>query len=162
MRSRIVLSSRSGGRQFTWGNFFIPVLLLIIILLTYITFIAENRRYILKLNEKYIEETTSLTVQRVDELLYARQKSLDTLALTLQGWIDGPEVDSEMLKFLQDNSIFDYVEFIDSTGLNHNAYGVSSDSTDRENYLKGIKGESGIFTIFNSRITSETIMESAF
>ena len=100
MRSRIVLSSGSGGRQFTWGNFFIPVLLLIIILLTYITFIAENRRYILKLNEKYIEETTSLTVQRVDELLYARQKSLDTLAITLQGWIDGPEVDSEMLKFL--------------------------------------------------------------
>ncbi|GEM_PF-6535643 len=158
MRSRIVLSSRSGGRQFTWGKLFIPVLLLIIILLTYITFIAENRRYILELNEKYIEETASLTVQRVDELLYARQKSLDTLAITLQGWIDGPEVDSEMLKFLQDNSIFDYVEFIDSTGLNHNAFDVNSDSTDRENYLKGIKGESGLFTIFNSRITSETLI----
>lgn len=63
-----------------------------------------------------------------------------------------------MLKFLQDNSIFDYVEYIDSSGLNHNAYGVNSDSSDRENYIKGIAGETGSFIIFNSRITKETLI----
>ena len=157
MRNKSASLLRIGGRQ-SKAKIFAPVLLLIIIVLTYIIFITENRRYILDLNEKYIEETSSLTAQRVDELLHARQKSLDTLAITVQGWLNEPEVDSEMLKFLQDNSIFDYVEYIDSSGLNHNAYGLNSDSTDRENYLKGIDGESGISVIFNSRITSETLI----
>lgn len=158
MRNNPIISLQSGGWQSKWAKVFAPVFLLIIILLTYTIFIIENRRYILTLNEKYIEETTSLTAQRLDELLNARQKNLDILAVTLQGWLDEPDVDSEMLKFLQDNSIFDYVEFIDSSGLNYNAHGVNSDSSDRENYLKGINGESGIFVIFNSRITSETLI----
>ena len=158
MRNKSAKSLKPGGRKYIRTKIFVPVLSLIIILFSYVTFIMENRRYILNLNEKYIEETVLLTAQCLDELLHARQKSLDTLAITLQGWLDEPEVDSEMLKFLQDNSIFDYVEFIDSSGLNHNAYGLNSDSTDRENYLKGINGESGIFIIFHSRITSETLI----
>lgn len=149
---------RSVSRQSVWVKVFLPLLLLIVILLTYIVFITENRRYILNLNEKYIEETASLTAQRLDDLLHARQKSLDILAITVEGWLNEPDVNSEMLKFLQDNSIFDYVEFIDSSGLNHNAYGLNSDSSDRENYIKGINGETGFFVIFNSRITTETLI----
>lgn len=158
MKSQSVTSMRSVGRQSVWVKVFLPLLLLIVILLTYIVFITENRRYILNLNEKYIEETASLTAQRLDDLLHARQKSLDILAITVEGWLNEPDVNSEMLKFLQDNSIFDYVEFIDSSGLNHNAYGLNSDSSDRENYIKGINGETGFFVIFNSRITTETLI----
>lgn len=158
MKNKPLTPLQPGGRRIIWTKVFVPVLLLIIILLTYIIFITENRRYILNLNEKYIEETASLTAQRLDELLHARQKSLDILAITVQGWLEEPDVDAEMLRFLQDNSIFDYVGFIDSSGLNHNAYGLNSDSTDRENYLRGINGEKGIFIIFNSRITSETLI----
>lgn len=158
MKSKSVMSMRSADRQSVWVKVFVPMLLLIIILLTYIVFITENRRYILNLNEKYIEETASLTAQRLDDLLHARQKSLDILAITVEEWLNEPDVNSEMLKFLQDNSIFDYVEFIDSTGLNHNAYGLNSDSSDRENYKKGINGETGSFIIFNSRITEETLI----
>ena len=84
MRNKSASLLRIGGRQ-SKAKIFAPVLLLIIIVLTYIIFITENRRYILDLNEKYIEETSSLTAQRVDELLHARQKSLDTLAITVQG-----------------------------------------------------------------------------
>ena len=126
MKSQSVTSMRSVSRQSVWVKVFLPLLLLIVILLTYIVFITENRRYILNLNEKYIEETASLTAQRLDDLLHARQKSLDILAITVEGWLNEPDVNSEMLKFLQDNSIFDYVEFIDSSGLNHNAYGLNS------------------------------------
>ena len=158
MKNKSVMSMRPSGRQSIWEKIFIPVFLLISVFLAYIIFIKENHRYILNLNEKYIEETAALTAQRLDDLLHARQKSLDILAITMEGWLTEPDVNSEMLKFLQDNSIFDYVEFIDSSGLNHNASGVNSDSTDRENYLKGIQGETGIFIIFNSRITSETLI----
>lgn len=158
MKNQPVMSMRSVGRRSIWVKAFIPMLLLVTILLTYIVFITENRRYILDLNKKYIEETTSLNAERLDELLLARQKSLDILAITVEGWLDEPDVDSEMLRFLQDNSIFDYVEFIDSSGLNHNAYGLNSDSSDRENYINGINGKTGVFTIFNSRITAETLI----
>ena len=158
MKDQSATSMRSVGRKSVWTKILVPVLLLIIILLAYIIFIVENRRYILDLNEKYIEETASLTAQRLDDLLLARQKSLDILAITVEQWIDEPDVNSGLLKFLQDNSIFDYVEFIESSGLNHNAYGLNSDSTDRENYLKGINGQTGNFIIFNSRITTETLI----
>ena len=158
MKTQSTMTMRSVGRQSIWVKVFLPMLLLVIILLTYNIFITQNRRYILNLNEKYIEETTSLTAQRLDDLLTARQKSLDILAITVESWIDESGVNAEMLKFLQDNSIFDYVEFIDSSGLNHNAYGLSSDSTDRENYKKGMKGETGSLIIFNSRITTETLI----
>lgn len=158
MKSRSVTPTQPGDTQSVWVKIFAPMLLLIIILLTYVIFIIQNRSYILNLNEKYIEETTALTAQRLDDLLLARQKSLDTLAITVERQIDGPELSPDMLKFLQDNSIFDYVEFIDSSGLNHNAYGLNSDSTDRENYIKGIEGETGSFIIFNSRITDETLI----
>lgn len=158
MKNKSVMPLQSDARQSIWTKILVPVILLVIVLLTYIIFITDNRRYILNLNEKYIEETVSLTAHRLVDLIRARQKSLDILAITVQEWLDEPDVDPEILKFLQDNSIFDYVEFIDSTGLNHNAYGSNSDSTDRENYLRGMNGESGISVIFNSRITSETLI----
>lgn len=158
MNRQSMTSTRSYNKPSLWIKLITPVVLLIIILLTYYVFITENHEYILNLNEKYIEETTKVTAQRLDDLLYARQKSLDTLAITVEGWLNEPDVNPELLKFLQDNSIFDYVEFIDSSGLNHNAYGLNSDSTDRENYIKGIQGETGSFIIYNSRITSETLI----
>lgn len=140
-----------------WMHILMTGILLTVSLLSFYAFTRENRQRILDRNTNYIEDVTIQTANRINDMLQTRKSSLNVLAITVMETITEPNVDTELLLLLQETSVFDYVEFVDTTGCNHNAYGVISDSSDRENYLEGMKGHTGISLIFNSRITHETL-----
>lgn len=146
-------------KYYTYIHVVLVGLLLVIIVLSFYAFMRENTKRVLGQNRNYIEDVTKQTTSRVNDLLNERRQSLEVISITVTRTIKEPWVSQELLKVLQDASTFDYLEFVDANGLNHNADGVESDSTDRENYIEGMKGNTGISVIFNSRITRETLID---
>lgn len=142
----------------TWLNLFLAACLLTASAISFYIFTVDNRKRILEMNETYIGDITLQTTNRLENLLHERKTNLDILTLTVMETITEPKVDQDLLLLLQDASSFDYVEFIDANGRNHNAKGQQSDSRDRESYLKGMKGHTGTTVIFNSRMTHETLI----
>jgi len=133
-------------------------ILLCAMVASFFAFARENQARISEQNQTYAHDAALQAASRVEDMLEARSKTLDLLSITVAEKIKGPWIGPDFLKLLQETSVFDYVEFIDADGLNHNADGVTSDSSDRQNYLKGIQGETGFNVVFNSRITHETIV----
>jgi len=133
-------------------------ILLCAIIASFLSFTRENQTRILEQNGQYAYDAAVQAASRVEDMLEARSTTLNLLSLTVAETITEPWIGKDFLKLLQETSVFDYVEFIDADGLNHNADGVTSDSSDRKNYLNGIQGETGFNVVFNSRITHETIV----
>lgn len=148
----------SNGSKKLWRQIALACVLLAVILYSFYDFTQDNHKRIVEQNEVYIENVTIQTAKRVDDMLLTRQNALGVIAVTVESTIDEPWVGQELLQTLQAKSAFDYIEFVDSTGLNHTSEGKTSDSSDRENYLEGMKGREGVTLIFNSRITHETLV----
>jgi len=144
-----------GGRI---AHYLLVTVLLCATIASFFAFAKENRARIAAQNQKYAHDAALQAASRVEDILEARSTTLDLLSITAAEKITEPWIGQELLKLLQETSVFDYVEFIDADGLNHNADGVTSDSSDRKNYLRGIRGETGFNVVFNSRITHETIV----
>jgi len=134
------------------------VLLLVLCLISFFIFTNGNYQRILEQNETYISDTARQTAGRIDDLLQLYRKNMNVLAITVEETIKEPWVGNGLLTLMQETSNFDYVEFVDTTGLNHNAAGETSYSSDRENYKEGMQGHRGIDVIYQSRITHETLI----
>ncbi len=140
------------------GHYLLVIVLLCATVASFFSFARENQTRILGQNQKYAHDVAIQTASRVEDMMEARSTTLNLLSITVAETITEPWIGQDFLKLLQETSVFDYVEFIDADGLNHNADGVTSDSSDRKNYLNGIQGETGFNVVFNSRITHETIV----
>ncbi len=149
---------RDSRGRIAWGHSALVAVLISAVFLSFFAFVRENEERIRGQNQQYAYDAATQTASRVEDMLEARTTTLNLLSLTVAETITRPWIGQEFLKLLQETSVFDYVEFIDATGLNHNADGVTSDSSDRRNYLMGIRGETGFHIIFNSRITHETLV----
>jgi len=149
---------RASRNRIVWEHYLLVTILLCAVVASFIAFVRENHARILNQNEKYAYDAAIQTASRVEDMLEARSTTLNLLSITVAETIKQPWIGQDFLKLLQETSVFDYVEFIDEDGLNHNADGVTSDSSDRKNYLRGIRGETGFHVIFNSRITHETLI----
>jgi len=133
-------------------------ILLCALVVSFFAFARENQTRISGQNQRYAHDAAVQAASRVEDMLEARATTLNLLSITVAETITEPWIGQNFLKLLQETSVFDYVEFIDADGLNHNADGVTSDSSDRKNYLEGIQGETGYHVIYNSRITHETLI----
>ncbi len=141
-----------------WGHYLLAIILLCAMIVSFFAFAKENQTRILGQNQKYAHDAAIQAASRVEDMLEARSTTLNLLSITVAETIQEPWIGQDFLKLLQETSVFDYVEFIDADGLNHNADGVTSDSSDRKNYLRGSQGETGFHVIYNSRITHETLI----
>ena len=96
--------------------------------------------------------------ERIEDVLTGAQDSIDTMAYLYGKSLESPEVDVKALKDMAANSVFEYVEFVDKDGINLTFNGERTDVSDREYYIEGMKGNSGIFMTLHSRITDETLV----
>ncbi len=149
---------KNSRNRIVWGHYLLVTILLCAMIASFFVFAWENQTRILGQNQKYAQDAAVQTASRVEDMLEARSTTLNLLSITVAETIQRPWIGQDFLKLLQETSVFDYVEFIDAEGLNHNAEGQTSDSSDRKNYLRGIQGETGFHVIYNSRITNETLI----
>ncbi len=134
------------------------VTVMVLILLSFLVFTKENERRIMEQNMEYIQDSTLQIAGQIDYVFSDGYESIQILSAFLSQSLDQPEVDIEHVRSLAQDSVFDFIEFADMDGMDHNITGGVSDARNRQYYLDGIQGNVGLEVIFNSRATHETLL----
>lgn len=149
---------QSDSNRKIWMQILLACILLAFIVIIFIIFTKENNERIIRQNESYVEDATVQVAERIDDVLINAQNSINTMAYLYGKSLESPEVDAKALKDMAENSIFEYVEFVDKNGINLTLEGKKADVSDREYYIEGMKGNSGLFMTLYSRVTKETLV----
>lgn len=139
----------------------LPVLTIataILAIVSIVVFTFVNQKNISDNNREYLLDNTSQMAVFVDDSLMHGLTNIQVLSSLAGELITSPEIDVATLQHILDNSIFDFIEFTDKEGKNHNTTGGISEARDRQYYLDAMQGNSGVELIFNSRVTSETLL----
>lgn len=134
------------------------IIVIFFIMLTFFVFTKENEQRIMVQNMEYIQDSTLQIAARIEHVFSDGYDSIRILSSFLSQSLDKPEVDVELVREIVQDAAFDFIEFADKDGMNHNITGNVSDARDRKYYLDGIKGNVGTEVIFNSRATHETLL----
>ena len=128
------------------------------IVLAIVQFGISNDERISHLNATQVKDGTEKLANEVDRLISDRLANIKILSAFYSESLSSPEVDVELLRKMTEDSNFDFMEFADANGLDHNITGGTSDATDRKYYIDGMAGNTGLELIFESRATHETLL----
>ncbi|MBP3359327.1 MAG: response regulator [Clostridia bacterium] len=131
---------------------------IIVILYAIIQFSASNSERISHLNASQVKDNTVRLSKEVDDFISDRLANIKILSAFYSESLVSPDVDVALLRKMTEDSNFDFMEFADADGLDHNITGGTSDATDRKYYLDGMAGNTGVELIFESRATHETLL----
>ena len=143
------------------SKYILPVLTVIAAIgaiLSILVFTLRNQENITSNNREYLRDHTTQMALLVDNSLMQGVTNIQALSSLLSGVLTSPELDIGRVQYFLDDSLFDFVEFADVEGMNHNTTGGVSYAGDRQYYLEAMKGNSGIELIFNSRATNQTLL----
>lgn len=127
--------------------------------LSILVFALRSRNNISDNNREYLMEHTKQTALLVDDSLERGLANIQVLSRLVGSIITSPELDVALLQdTVGGDSIFDFIEFVDMEGRDHNITGGVSDAGDRQYYLDSLQGNSGVELIFNSRATNQTLL----
>ncbi len=118
-----------------------------------VTYTAVNKE-----NSAYFVEDVKQLAEDVDESLMDGFKNIEIISELVSSSIDSPEVDIRDWQNIIQDSVFDFIEFADPQGLDHNITGETSDARDRTYYKDGMAGNTGVELIMESRATQETLL----
>ncbi len=128
------------------------------IIFAIVQFSVSNNERITHLNASQVKEDTVRLAKEVDNLISDRLKNIRILSAFYSKSLTSPDVDVALLRKMTEDSNFDFMEFADADGLDHNVTGGVTDATDRKYYLDGMAGNTGLELIFESRATHETLL----
>ena len=123
-----------------------------------IAFYYGNARNISRHNREYLIDSTEKIAGQIDDLLSEGYDNIKILAELLDRTLTEPNVDVGSLKHLLDNSVFDYVGYIDKDGIDRYLSAGPIDVSDREYYQNAMQDNSGMELIFKARSSNENIL----
>lgn len=119
-------AEHQNNRKILWEIIFAGVLVAFIVI-AFVIFTKKNNQRIVEQNANYVQDSTMQVAERIDDVLTAARDTIGIMAYLYGESLEEPEVDRQQLKEMQDNSLFDYIEFQDEDGTNTTAGGESSD-----------------------------------
>ena len=127
----------------------------IIILFQWYT--TRNRERIEERNKNYAADSAQLKAVQIDGELSSALSRIGTYAFFVEEGLSEPEVSAQMLKKIEDSSMFDTVMFTDKNGIDHASDGRTADVTERMFFQDGMLGGSNIEIIFDPHLADETM-----
>ena len=128
------------------------------IILLFFCFSMQNKKRIYNQNESYVQDNAVQTTARIDDVLKRALEDIEMMAYWFGKSLESPVVTIQDLQELTDSSDFDYVRYTGADGVNMAADGRTSYATDREYFIEGMAGKTGMSVTPSSRITSETLV----
>ncbi|MDO4488800.1 MAG: response regulator [Eubacteriales bacterium] len=123
-----------------------------------IFFTVRNNKRIINYNLNYLSDNTARAAVAIDDEIVIGYENIKVLSGLVGKSLTGPEFDISEVQDLITNSVFDFMEFADKDGMDHNITGGVSDARDRQYYLDAKEGNTGMELIYNSRATHETLL----
>lgn len=134
------------------------VLLMVGIIILFQWYTAQNRVRMEERNKDYASDSARQTADKIDKELSNALNRIRTYSYFVGESLAEPEITTQKLGEIKDKSLFDTLIFTDTEGINHVFDGRVSDAKERDYYVKGIQGESGISAVFDSALYDETML----
>lgn len=134
------------------------LLLLAAVIALFYWYSTQNSKRIENQNRNYALDSARQTAHHIEHEFSNAINRINTYAVLLNEGLSEPTVTAEMLGNMEENSLFDSFRFVNAEGVNLAADGRTSEDADRDYYINGMKGESGISVVLNSRITDEKMV----
>ena len=134
------------------------LLLLVAIIILFQWYTTQNRERMEERNKNYAADSARQTAGEIEVELNNAQNLINTYTYFLGKGLTEPKVSAQMLKEIEDNSLFDAFLFTDSEGVNYISDGRISDATGSDYYIHGMQGDSGISVVFDSNFYDETML----
>ncbi len=141
-----------------WANIITACILLAAIIGLFGWYSAANDQRIKNKNLNYALDSARQTAHRVEGEFDGAGQAVRNYAYFLNNSLDGSDIGIQMLEEMETNSVFDAICFTDARGNNLSSDGSVSDVHDRDYFADGMRGGDGLEVVFESRITSETMM----
>ena len=139
------------------GSRILLCIMIITIFAALIFFVGANTRRITSQNERYIADATMLSAGHLNNRFESKLNNIQMIAALYGDFMDSPEVDTDVILRLCPQDYFDYIEFIPADGRITTSSGTTVDFTDKEAYINGMQGESGICAVINSSLTNSNL-----
>ncbi len=116
----------------------------VVVVVALVVFMNVNTQRIIDQNTQYLETSTNQTVRRVNDTFSSSLQSVQTAAVVYGDAISDEGFNPRTAATILDNAQFDHIFFIDAQGTAYNNDGATADATDREYYIEGVQGKSGM------------------
>lgn len=141
---------------------FINIGLLIgVVLVSLLLFRRENYGRQMRQMEQFMVEFSGRTTQHVSDMFQDKRDSIEGTAYLYGQTLEAEGksgVDLEQLTQLEKRACFDWVRYVDSEGIDYASDGTTVDVSNRDYYINGMKGKSGISWVAASRVSGEKLM----
>ncbi len=142
----------------TWQLIVYAILFLAAVLVLFFIYTTQNRGRIQEQNRIYAEDCARQTANRIESEFNNGIQRIQNVAYLVSNNGNLSEVNMQMLKELEDNTTFDAIRFTNADGINLASNGETNDSSDRNYFASGMRGESGLETVEESRLTGKPMM----
>lgn len=139
------------------GIIYVLLLLGAIIVLFYWYSTANSKR-IVNQNRNYTFDSARQTASHIEHEFNNAVNRISTYAFLLNASMQDDTVTPEMLHDIEENALFDAICFVNKEGINLASDGQTSDDSDRDYYINGMQGKSGISAELDSRITNKNMV----
>lgn len=146
------------GKRKTLQEIAYVIIMLAAIIIIFQWYATQNTRRMEERNKSYATDSARQMAGRIDENLENALDSIDMYSYFLGGSLTKPEVTTQMLKNLEENSIFDVVMYTDSEGTNYSSDGQTSNAAGHDYFEDGMEGKVGTTVVFDSEFYNETIL----
>lgn len=116
----------------------------VVVVVALVVFMNVNTQRIIDQNMQYLETSTNQTVRRVNDTFSSSLQSVQTAAVVYGDAISDEGFNPRTAATILDNAQFDHTFFIDAQGTAYNNDGSTAYATDREYYIEGVQGKSGM------------------
>ena len=131
---------------------------IVIVIAALLVFMNVNTNRITSQNADYLEGTTEQTTRRVNDLLSNGLATVQTAAKVYSQTLTSPNVDPRQAVQTIDSTQFNYTFLITADGMAYNIDGRTEVVTDREYYVKGMQGQSGVCAVENAAFNEHRII----
>ncbi len=130
------------------------------VIITFSMFVKQTTERIVAQNGQYVAAASNQTETLVATLMENARKDIATIAvLSSESDTALQEVTSdEWLTRTANLAPFDTIDFVDADGMLHSAGLDPVDVSDRTYYQKAMAGESGIDTVFDTRVDNQNVV----
>ena len=139
-----------------WKNIVYVCILLAGIFLLFQWYSDTNRKRIETQNLNYAMDSADQVSRRLRGEFISAQLRVRNYAYLLGASQNQPEITPELLKGMEEHASFDAIYFTNAQGLNITSDGQTSDSRNRDYYLNGMQGESGV-EVVKSMLNDQTM-----
>jgi signal transduction histidine kinase/CheY-like chemotaxis protein len=127
------------------GRILISLVALALVIIAFFLFITMNNERISEQNAKYLQGSTEQSARRINEWMTDSQTEVKLLASMYESTLESvADIDVDGIKQLAEYTKFDYTTISLSGGRTFDNTGKEGDASDREYYLQGMEGSSGV------------------